>query len=83
MEKSIEFNYSNLKVLFRITKNRKIVLLRFGLQDIKTKPVKRDLQDFFSFVEADYLEGKVNKHRGLKHFQTSYSETYRYLSHEV
>lgn len=83
MEKSIEFNYSNLKVLFRITKNRKIVLLRFGLQDIKTKPVKRNLQDFFSFVEADYLEGKANKHRGLKHFQTSYSETYRYLSHEV
>lgn len=83
MEKSIEFNYSNLKVLFRITKNRKIVLLRFGLQDIKIKPVKRNLQDFFSFVEADYLEGKANKHRGLKHFQTSYSETYRYLSHEV
>ena len=83
MEKSIEFNYSNLKVLFRITKNRKIVLLRFGLRDIKTKPVKRNLQDFFSFVEADYLEGKANKHRGLKHFQTSYSETYRYLSHEV
>ena len=73
----------NLKVLFKITNNRKIVLLYFGLQGIKTKPVKKDLQEFFSFVEVDYLEGKANKHRGLKHFQTSYSETYHYISHKV
>lgn len=83
MKKNIEFNYANLKALFKITNNRKIVLLRFGLQNIKTKPVKKDLQEFFSFVEVDYLEGKANKHRGLKHFQTSYSETYHYISHKV
>ena len=83
MKKSIEFNYSNIKALFNITKNHKIVLLYFGLQDIKPKPVKKDLQEFFSFVEVEYLEGKDNKHRGLKHFQTSYSETYRYVSHKV
>ena len=83
MKKNIEFNYSNLKALFKITENRKIVLLYFGLQNTKTKPIKKDLEKFFSFVEIDYLEGKENKHRGLKHFQSSYSETYRYISHKV
>ena len=67
---------------FKLTKERKIVLLFCGLENQKHKTIKIDLQKYFSIVEIDYFGGNDNKHRGQKHFQTEYGETYKYLSHK-
>ena len=83
MNKKIEFSYANLKMSFAINGNGKIVLLYCGLAHKKPTKINEEIQDFFSFVEIDYLQGQANKHRGLKHFQTSYGETYRYISYKL
>ena len=82
MKNSFEFNYSNIKLAFNILDDGKIVLLNCGLMSHKAPSIKEDLQKFFSFVEIDYLGDKTNAHRGLKHFQTAYSMTYKYVSHK-
>ncbi|MFA7125994.1 MAG: alpha-galactosidase [Bacilli bacterium] len=81
MGNRIEFKANGLKLSLSITGEGKIVLLYCGLENKKSKLIKSDLQKFYSLVEADYLGDTNNKHRGLKHFQTAYGETYKYVSH--
>ena len=83
MKKTIEIIHCSLKLSFSITNENKVVLLYCGLNSGKQNIVKPDLVPFYSFVEIDYLGGKNNKHRGLKHFQTEYSQTHKYVSHKV
>lgn len=83
MNKKIEFDYLDLKMSFFLMENGKIVLLYCGLKNKKPLRIDKELKQFFSLVEIDYLQGKENKHRGLKHFQTSYAETYQYVSHII
>lgn len=82
MQKRFDFIYSSLRMSFKVTANKKIVLLSCGLDEQKNKRIKTDLQKYFSFVEIDYFGGNHNKHRGQKHFQTEYGETYQYVSHK-
>ena len=83
MKKTFEINCSDLRLQYSITNDDKVVLLYCGLKNKKSKPIEVDLQKFFSFVEVDYLDGNENTHRGLKHFQSEYGETYKYVSHEI
>ena len=78
--KRINFVFSNLKMSFVIEKGR-IFLVFCGLNGKKYPLIKSDQREFCNLVELDYLEGNANHHRGLKHFQTSYGETYRYVKH--
>lgn len=80
MKKRFEINNSNLKLVFDITKENKIVLSYCGLNKNKVYSIKEDLRKFYSLVEVDYLGDSSNCHRGLKHFQTAYGETYKYVS---
>ena len=83
MKRKIEIANCSLKMSFSITKENKLVLLHCGLNNGKQGSTKLDLLPFYSFVEIDYLGSLNNKHRGLKHFQTEYSQTYKYVSHKV
>ena len=76
--KNINVSYSGLKMTFSFI-NGKIVLLYCGLDNKKCQRIKQEEKQFFSLVEADYLEGKENHHRGLKQFETNYGETYKYI----
>ena len=82
MNKRLQFTYAGLKLNFAIN-DKKIVLLYCGLENGKAPLIKKDLQKFYSLIEIDYLNGKKNLHRGLKHFQTEYAETHKYVSHEI
>lgn len=81
MNKKLQFLYAGLKITFAIV-NDKIVILNCGLENKSAPSIKKDLQKFYSIVEIDYLYDKNNIHRGLKHFQTGYGESYRYVSHQ-
>ena len=83
MKKIVEIIHNNLKTYFYITELGKIVLLYCGLKNKIQKTIKKDTREFYSFIEIDYLGEKSNKHRGLKHFQTEYAETYKYVYHEM
>lgn len=76
----MDFTFSNLKMQFS-QENGRILLLYCGLKDKKPQKFNSEQKPFFSIVEIDYLEGNKNHHRGLKHFQTNYGETYRYVNH--
>ena len=78
--KKINFVFSNLKMSFVVEKGR-IFLVFCGLNGKKYPLIKPDQREFCNLVEVDYLEGNSNHHRGLKHFQTSYGETYKYVKH--
>lgn len=80
--KTIAFNHYGLKLLFSISKENKICLLSCGLENSKPIRVKDDVKNFFTILEVDYLENKDNTHRGLKHFQTAYGMTYRYVGYK-
>ena len=80
--KTIDIRYSGLRLLFSISKENRVSLLYCGLDNKKPYRLKKDVERFYSFVEVDYLTDKSNAHRGLKHFQTGYGETYRYVSHK-
>ena len=78
--KKMELIFSNLKMQFSQEKGR-ILLLYCGLKDKKPQKINSEQKPFFSIAEIDYLEGNKNHHRGLKHFQTNYGETYKYVNH--
>ena len=80
--KKIDISHYGLRLLFSILKENRICLLYYGLDDKKPSHPKKDLEQYFTFVEVDYLNDKNNAHRGLKHFQTNYGMTYQYVSHQ-
>ena len=61
--------------------NHKIFLMNLGLNNTRYPLFKDDVKRYLNIAEIEYLEGKENCHRGLKHFQTSYGETYEYVRH--
>ena len=82
IKKNIEFIYSDIALYFSITEERKIVLLYCGTKDHKKRIIKPEAAKFYSLVEASYLGEINNQTRGLKHFQSGYAETYKYVSHQ-
>ncbi len=84
MGKKFSIKYSGLRLDFEITKEKKIVLLYCGEESKRKRKVFEEvLKPFNTFVEADYLPNKENKHRGLKLAQTAYGMTYRYVRHSL
>ena len=82
INKNIEFIYSGIALNLSITEEGKIVLLYCGPKDHKIKNIIPEAAKFYSLVEASYLGETNNKTRGLKHFQSGYAETYKYVSHQ-
>lgn len=83
MSKSIDIKYSGVRLQFQVTDEKKAVLLYCGLDSSKSKRVDKNCKKFYSFVEAEVLGNVDNKNRGLKHYQTSYANTSKYVSHKV
>ncbi|MFA5480799.1 MAG: glycoside hydrolase family 36 protein [Bacilli bacterium] len=82
INKNIEFIYSDIVLNFSITEEGKIVLLYCGPKNQKIRKIIPEAAKFYSLVEASYLGEINNKTRGLKHFQSGYAETYKYVSHQ-
>ena len=82
MKKRFEISNSNIKLTFEVTDENKIILSYCGLSKNKVPAIKEDLSKFYSFIEIDYLGDKTNSHKGLKHFETAYGVTYKYVSHK-
>ena len=80
--RKIEFSFCDSQMRFLI-KNTKIFLVFCGLKDRKYISISKEQKKYCSIVEIEYLEGKTNHHRGLKNFQTSYGETYKYVKHSI
>ena len=80
--KKLDISHYGLRMLFSISNENRICLLHYGLENRKPNRPKKDVEKFYTLVEVDYLNGKDNAHRGLKHFQTSYGMTYQYVSHQ-
>ena len=82
MKNKFEITNSNIKLIFEVTNENKIIFSYCGLSKNKVPAIKEDLAKFYSFIEIDYLGDKANSHKGLKHFETAYGVTYKYVSHK-
>ncbi|MCQ2742127.1 MAG: alpha-galactosidase [Bacilli bacterium] len=78
--KTLSFTYNGMNLTFEISKE-KICLLHFGLNE-RIKRIKASDRQFFRFVEAEYLGGNENKHRGLKLNDTSYGLSAKFVAYE-
>ena len=83
MNKSFVVNYSGVRLEFYITKENRIRMLYCGLDSIKAYKPKKIYKEFYYFAEAEVINSKGNRIKGLKHFQTSYGVTNKYVSHKI
>ena len=82
INKNIEFIYSDIVLNFQSLKKGKIVLLYCGPKNQKIRKLYPEAAKFYSLVEASYLRPKSIIKHDLKHFQSGYAETYKYVSHQ-
>lgn len=78
--KILSFSYSGLRLDFELTKDNDFNFL-FAGEDKNKTVIKKCNRQFSKLVEAEYINGRGNKHRGLKYSDTSYGRTYKYVSH--
>lgn len=83
MNKSFVIKYSDLRMEFNVSKEDKISLLYCGLDSQRKRKIDKNLKDFLTFAECEYVGSRENKHRGLKLAETGYGKTNKYVCHTV
>ncbi|MCQ2796144.1 MAG: alpha-galactosidase [Bacilli bacterium] len=76
----LTFKYLELRLDFKLSKNKDIYFIYAGLDKNKTI-IKNNEQNFAKVVQAEYTNGINNTNRGLKLNETSYGNNHKYVTH--